>query len=195
MLIYRNIRIVWVCQSQCFMRVGGAKVLFCSNLFSLILWLVEISLRTHEQCSFSIEINLLRFFFNNAGWWQSGDSWCTPASVASSPKCLNRLCLTVFSSLPCCLCTFSSFQSTLHLICFDTALLEQHPLSVMPLCDLPSVWGVSMIVFWTIAKSTVFPIIVVSKNKRYLYCTDGHLLKLMCKYSNILRYWLIFHFH
>ncbi len=32
---------------------------------------------------------------------------------------------------PCCLCTFSypifSFQSTLHLMCFDTALLEQPP--------------------------------------------------------------------
>ncbi len=40
----------------------------------------------------------------------------------------------------CCLCTFSfpisSFQSTLHLICFDTALLERPPLSVMTLCDL-----------------------------------------------------------
>ncbi len=38
---------------------------------------------------------------------------------------------------PCYLCTFSypisSFQSTLHLICFDTALLEQPPLSVMTL--------------------------------------------------------------
>ncbi len=32
---------------------------------------------------------------------------------------------------PCCLCTFSSFQSTLHLICFDKALLEQPLLSVM----------------------------------------------------------------
>ncbi len=74
-------------------------------------------------------------------------------------------------SHPCCLCTFfypiSSFQSTLHLICFDTALLEQPPLSVMTLCDLHSLWRVSMIVFWTIAKSAVFPIIVVSKNKRY----------------------------
>ncbi len=72
---------------------------------------------------------------------------------------------------PCCLCTFSypnsSFQSTLHLICFDTALCEQPPLSVMTLCDLPSLWRVSMIVFWIIAKSAVFPIIVVSKNKRY----------------------------
>ncbi len=40
---------------------------------------------------------------------------------------------------PCCLCTFSypisSFRSTLHLICFDTALIEQPPLSVMTLCD------------------------------------------------------------
>ncbi len=39
---------------------------------------------------------------------------------------------------PCCLCTFSnpisSFQSTLHLICFDTALLEQPPpFSIDPL--------------------------------------------------------------
>ncbi len=71
---------------------------------------------------------------------------------------------------PCYLCTFpypiSSFQSTLHLICFDTALLEQTPLSVMTLCDLLSLWRVTIIVFWTIAKSAVFPIIVLSKNKR-----------------------------
>ncbi len=72
---------------------------------------------------------------------------------------------------PCCLCTFSYpisfFQSTLYLICFDTALLEQPPLSVLTLCDLLSLWRVSMIIFWTIAKSAVFPIIVISKNKRY----------------------------
>ncbi len=72
---------------------------------------------------------------------------------------------------PCCLCTFSypnsSFQSTLHLICFDTALCKQPHLSVMTFCDLPSLWRVSMFVFWIIAKSTVFPIIVVSKNKIY----------------------------
>ncbi len=41
--------------------------------------------------------------------------------------------------------------------CFDTVLLEQPPLSVMTLCDLHSLWRVSMIVFWTIAKSAVFP--------------------------------------
>ncbi len=72
----------------------------------------------------------------------------------------------------CCLCTFSypksSFQSTLHLICFDTALCKQPHLSVMTLCDLPSLWRASMFVFWIIAKSAVFPMIVVSKNKRYL---------------------------
>ncbi len=101
---------------------------------------------------------------------------------------------------PCCLCTFSypinSFQSTLHFICFDTALCEEPHLSVMTLCGLPSLWKVTMFVFWTIAKSAVFPIIVVSKNKRYphLYCRDGHLLKLKCNFSNILRYY-IFDFH
>ncbi len=83
---------------------------------------------------------------------------------------------------PCCLCTFSypmsSFQSTLYLIYFDTALLEQPPpLSVMTLCDLLSLWRVSMIVFWTIAKTAVCPNVVVSKNKwdtQNLYCMDGH---------------------
>ncbi len=64
----------------------------------------------------------------------------------------------------CCLCTFSypnsSFQST-------TALCKQPHLSVMTLCVLPSLWRVSMFVFWIIAKSAVFSIIVVSKNKRY----------------------------
>ncbi|KAL0185335.1 hypothetical protein M9458_021032 [Cirrhinus mrigala] len=60
----------------------------------------------------------------------------------------------------------SSFQSTLHLICFDTALCKQPPHSVMTFCDLSSLWRVSIIVFWTIVMSAVFPIIVVSKNKR-----------------------------
>ncbi len=102
----------------------------------------------------------------------------TPASVHflwSSPKRLNRLCWTLFSSLWSSLLLVhiflpNFFQSTLHLICFDTALIEQSPLSVMTLCDLPSLWRVSMIVFWTIAKSAVFPIIVLSKNKRYPQC-------------------------
>ncbi len=48
---------------------------------------------------------------------------------------------------PCCLCTFP-----------------------YPICDLSSLWRVSMFVFWTIARSAVFPIIVVSKNKRYPEC-------------------------
>ncbi len=93
---------------------------------------------------------------------------------------------------PCCLCTISyqisSLQSTLLLICFDTALCEEPPLSVMTLCDLLSLWRVSMIVFWTIAKSAVFPIIVFQRTRdiQNLYCMDDHLLKLKCKYSNIL---------
>ncbi len=100
---------------------------------------------------------------------------------------------------PCCLCTFSypnsSFQSTLHLICFDTALCEQPPLSVMTLCDFCALFvEVSMIVFWIIAKSVVFSIIVVSIDTRNIYCRHGHLMKLKSKYSNILRYW-IFDFH
>ncbi len=93
---------------------------------------------------------------------------------------------------PCCLCTFfypiSSFQSTLHLICFDTALLEQPPLSVMTLCDRPSLWRVLIIIFWTIAKSAVFPIIVVSKNKRTRIYTVWMVIYLNSN-VNILIFW------
>ncbi len=100
-----------------------------------------------------------------------------------------------YSQAPCCLWTYpiSSFQSNLPLICFDTALLEQPPLSVMTLCDLLSLWRVSMIVFWTIAKSAVFPIIAVSKNKRYpeciLYGWKFIETALFTLYVNILIFW------
>ncbi len=97
---------------------------------------------------------------------------------------------------PCCLWIFSypisSFQSTLYLICFDTALLEQPPHSVMILCDLSSLWRVSMIIFWTIAKSCS-PLLWFQRT-RYtwnLYCMDDYLLKLKCKYSNIWRHWFL----
>ncbi len=109
---------------------------------------------------------------------ERGDSWCTDSSFSSLLVKLSQVFESAFAwqysqacGHPCCLCTFSypnsSFQSTLHLICFDTALCKQPHLSVMTLCDLPSLWRVSMFVFWTIAKSAVFSIIVVSKNKRY----------------------------
>ncbi len=82
------------------------------------------------------------------------------------------------------------------IISFDTALLEQ-PFSVMTLCDLPSLWRVTMIVFWTILPSQQSsPLLWFQRTRdtQNLYCMDGHLLKLKCKYSNILRYWT-FDFH
>ncbi len=96
-------------------------------------------------------------------------------------------------SHPCCLCTFSypnsSFQSTLHLICFDTALCKQPHLAVMALCDLPSLWRASMFIFWIIASQQCSPLLWFQRTRdtQNLYCMDGHLLKLKCKYSNILR--------
>ncbi len=104
-------------------------------------------------------------------WWLLMQLQSTPCEALPSVWISFAWLYSQACGHPCCLCTFSysisSFQSTLHVICFDTALFEQPPLSVMTLCDLPSLWRVSMIVFWTIAKSAVFPIILVSKNKRY----------------------------
>ncbi len=94
---------------------------------------------------------------------------------------------------PCCLCTFSyphfSFQSTLHLICFDTALIEQSPLLVMKLCDLPSLWRVSMS-SRPLPSQQSSPLLWFQRTRdtHTLYCMNGYSFKLKCKYSNILRF-------
>ncbi len=46
------------------------------------------------------------------------------------------------------------------LTCLDTALCEQPASLVMNVCGLPSLWRVSMIVFWTTVRSAVFPMFV-----------------------------------
>ncbi len=85
-----------------------------------------------------------------AWWLLSTDSSFSSLLVKLSQVFESALQYSQAWGHPCGLCTFSypisSFQLTLHLICFDTALLEQQPLSVMTLCDLPSLWRVSMIV-------------------------------------------------
>ncbi len=45
-----------------------------------------------------------------------------------------------------------------HLICFDTALCEEPHLSVMTLCDLPSVWMV--IFFYSNVNIVIFEILI-----------------------------------
>ncbi len=82
---------------------------------------------------------------------------------------------------PCCLYTFS-YRSTLHLICFETTLLEQPSLSVMTLCDLPSLSRVSMS-SGPLPSQQSSPLLCFQRTRdtHNLYCMDGHLLKLKCK--------------
>ncbi len=109
---------------------------------------------------------------------ERGESWCTDSSFSpllvklSSQVCESALlyCILKLAVIPVAGAPFLPkffLTVTLHLICFDTALCKQPHLSVITFCDLPSLWRVSMFVFWIIAKSAVFSIIVVSKNKRY----------------------------
>ncbi len=81
---------------------------------------------------------------------------------------------------PCCLCTFSypnsSFQSTLHLICFDTALCKQPYLSVMTLCDLPSLWRCQCSSSGSLPSQQSSPLLWFQRTRdtQNLYCMDGH---------------------
>ncbi len=72
---------------------------------------------------------------------------------------------------PCCLCTCSYPISVFSVNFAFNMLWYSTPWTATPFSNDP-LWltllrRVSMIVFWTIAKSAVFPIIVVLKNKRY----------------------------
>ncbi len=96
-----------------------------------------------------------------------GGSWCLdPASVYSlwsSPKFLNRFCLTILIRLRFSRLVVHLFLPHLFLplnfllTCLDKALCEQPASLAMNVCGLPSLWRVSMIVFWTTVRSAVFP--------------------------------------
>ncbi len=99
-----------------------------------------------------------------------GGSWCLDPSLGpflwSSPKFFNRFCLTIPIRLRFSLLVEHLFLPHFFLplnfllTCLDTALCE-HPASLaMNVCGLPSLWRVSMIVFWTTVRSAVFPMIV-----------------------------------
>ncbi len=112
---------------------------------------------------------------------ESGDSWCTDSSFSSLLVKLSQGfesalldSILKLAVIPVACAHFSTQFLPSSQLCIWYALI-QHSLnspfiSIMTLCDLPSLWSVSMIVFWTIAKSAVFPIIVLSKNKRYPEC-------------------------
>ncbi len=90
----------------------------------------------------------------------------TPASVHSlwsPPKFLNRFCLTIlirlrFSRLVVRLFLPHFFLPLNFLLtCLDTALCEPPASLAMNVCGFSSLWRVSMIVFWTTVRSSVFP--------------------------------------
>ncbi len=81
----------------------------------------------------------------------------------------------------CCLCTFSypisSFQSNLHLICFDTALLEQPPLSVMTSVTYSLCGGRQWSSSGPLPSQQCSPLLCFQRTRdtQNLYCIDGHI--------------------
>ncbi len=91
-------------------------------------------------------------------WWLLMNSLQLQFTLCEALQCLNHLCLTVKPSLlleHLFLPTFFLPVNFAFNILY-TAFLEQPHLSVMTLCDLPSLWRVSMIV------------------SMIMYCVDGH---------------------
>ncbi len=107
---------------------------------------------------------------------ERGDSWCTDSSFSSLFVKLSQVfesalldSILKLAVIPVACAHFPiqflPVNFVFNMLCYSTPWTAT--LSVMTLCDLPSLWRVSITIFWTIAKLAVFPIIVVSKNKRY----------------------------
>ncbi len=112
-------------------------------------------------------------------------------SLWSSPKWLKQLCLTVFSSLRLSLLLLHIFLPNFFLLvnfAFNM-LWYSTPWTATPFNnDLLRLTLFVEGVFWTIAKSAVFPIIVLSKNKRYpqfIILSIYHLLIVIYWNSNV----------
>ncbi len=100
-----------------------------------------------------------------------GGSWCLDPSLSPFlPEKFTQILESILLDNPHKAAVLSvgcaSFSYTLFLplkfllTCLDTALCEQPASLAMNVCGLPSLWRVSMIVFWTTVRSAVFPMIV-----------------------------------
>ncbi len=128
---------------------------------------------------------------------ERGDPWCTDSSFSSLLVKLSQVfelalldSILKLAVIPVACVPFpthiSFFQSTLHLICFDTALLFL-PVTY-PLCG-----GCQRSSSGPLPSPQCSPLLWFQRTRdtQNLYCMDGHLLKLKYKYSNILRYWFL----
>ncbi len=93
-----------------------------------------------------------------------GDSWCLDPSLSpflvKFTQILESILFdnphkTAFLSVGCA--SFPSTQLSVNMLGYSTLWTAS---LVMNVCVLPSLWRVSMIVFWTTVRSAVFPMIV-----------------------------------
>ncbi len=116
---------------------------------------------------------------------ERGDSWCTlqfqftpcedlPSVWIGFAWQYSQACVIPVACAHCPTQFLPSSQLCINMLWYSTHWTAT--LSVMTLCDLPSLWRVLIIVFWIIAKSAVFPIIVVSKRYPEFILYGCHLL-------------------
>ncbi len=118
----------------------------------------------------------------------------TPASVHSLWSSPNRLCLTVFSSLLSSLLLEHIFLSNFFLPVFFSfnILWYSTPWTATPFNNDPLCRRCQWSSSGPLPSQQSYPLLWFQRT-RYtpnLNCMDSHLMKLKCKYSDILRYWI-----
>ncbi len=148
---------------------AGAKSCWKMKSASLKSWSAEGSMKCSDvgfQKKTPLTTTVAKFLDTSV----CGGSWCLDPSLSpflwSSPKFLNWFCLIILMRLRFSRLVLHIFLPDFFLplnflfTCFDTALCEQPASLAMNVCGLPSLWRVSMIVFWSTVRSAVFPMIV-----------------------------------
>ncbi len=116
-------------------------------------------------------------------WWL----WCTDSSFSPLLVKLSQVfesalldCILKLAVIPVACAPFSYPKFFLPvnfaLICFDTALCKQPPLSVMTFCDLPSLWRAQCSSSGSLPSLQSSPLLWFQRTRDTwnLYCMDGH---------------------
>ncbi len=150
----------------------------------------------HFWWRFSFRSGLVALFLKMS---ERGDSWCTDSSfsplLVKLSQVLNWLCLTVFSSLRSSLLLVHIFLNNFFLpVNFAFNMLwYSTPWTATPISNDSLCGGCQWSHSGPLPGQQSSPLLRFQRirDTHNLYCMDGHLMKLKCKYSNILRYWFL----
>ncbi len=167
------------------------------------LWTTEFFFSTAQVrrfwCCLWFRSGLVALFLKTS---ELGDSWCTDSSFRPLIVKLSQVfesalldSILKLAVIPVACAPFPTQILPSSQLCIQYALIQHsvnsHTFQRWPSVTYPLCGGHECSSSGSLPTQQSSPLLWFQRTRdtRNLYCRDGHLLKLKCKYSNILRYW------